>query len=73
MTNHDKEKSLFLEAEIMKAILAKTTTDIMKSKILSPSLSQLVFDVYITPSQFAEIIEKYDQKEFEITVSEDMV
>ena len=52
----------------MKAILSKSTTDIMKSKILSPSLSQLVFDVYISPKEFAEIIEKYDQKEFEFDI-----
>ena len=54
----------------MKAILSKSTTDIMKSKILSPVLSQLVFDVYIGPKEFAEIVEKYDQKEFDITISE---
>ena len=49
----------------MKAILSRTTTDIIKSKILSPRLSQLVFDVYITPKEFAEIIEKFDEEEFE--------
>lgn len=52
----------------MKAILSKTTTDMMKSKILSPVLSQLVFDVYISPSEFARIIENYDEKEFELTI-----
>ena len=57
----------------MKAILSKSTTDIMKSKILSPQLSQLVIDVYISPSEFAEIVEKYDQKEFDITISETTV
>ena len=57
----------------MKAILSKSTTDIMKSKILSPRLSQLVFDVYITPREFAEIIEKYDQKEFEIEIKENVI
>lgn len=54
----------------MKAILSKSTTDIIKSKILSPQLSQLVFDVYISPTEFAEIVEKYDQKEFEIEIKE---
>lgn len=57
----------------MKAILSKSTTDIIKSKILSPQLSQLVIDVYISPSEFAEIVEKYDQKEFDITISETTV
>lgn len=54
----------------MKAVLSKSTTDIMKSKILSPNLSQLVFDVYISPREFAEIVEKYDQKEFNIEINE---
>lgn len=50
----------------MKAILSKTSTDIMKSKIRSPQLFELVLEVYGTPSEFAEIVEKYDGKEFEI-------
>lgn len=48
--------------------MSKTTTDITKSKILSPHISQLVFDVYITPTEFAKIIETYDEKEFEINI-----
>ena len=52
----------------MKAILSRTTTDQIKSKIKSPHLSELVFEVYITPSEFAKIIEKYDEKEFEIEI-----
>ena len=52
----------------MKAILSKTTTDQLKSKILSPQLSQLVFDVYITPSEFAHLIEQYNETEFEIII-----
>ena len=43
----------------------------MKSKILSPNLSQLVFDVYITPREFAEMVEKYDGKEMEVSINED--
>ncbi len=54
----------------MKAILSQTTTDQIKSKILSPLVSQLVFDVYITPSEFARIVEKYDQKEFELEIGD---
>ena len=52
----------------MKAILSKTTTDLMKSKIKSPMLSELVFEVYITPTEFAKIIEEYDEKEFNLTI-----
>lgn len=52
----------------MKAILAKTTTDIIKSKIRSPQLFELVLEVYGTPQQFADIITKYDNKEMEIEI-----
>ena len=54
----------------MKAILSKTTADLVKSKIKSPRLSELVLEVYITPSEFAKIIEKYDNKVFDITITE---
>ena len=54
----------------MKAILSKTTADLVKSKIKSPRLSELVLEVYITPSEFAKIIEKYDNKVFEITITD---
>lgn len=50
----------------MKAILSKTTTDMVKSKIKSPRLAELVLEVYISPTEFAKIIEKYDDKVFEI-------
>ena len=55
----------------MKAILARTTTDKIKSKILSPHVSELVIEVYITPSEFAKLIEQYDEKEFVITIGEE--
>ena len=54
----------------MKAVLSQTTNDQIKSKIKSPALFELVLDVYGTPTQFAEIVEKYDQKEFEIEIKE---
>ena len=54
----------------MKAVLSKTTTDQIKSRIKSPALFELVLEVYGTPTQFAEIIEKFDQKEFEIEIKE---
>ncbi len=52
----------------MKAILSLTTKDELKSKVLSPHLSQLVFDVYITPTEFAKIVEENDGCAFEIRI-----
>ena len=52
----------------MKAILSKTTSDLIKSKIKSPRLSELVFEVYISPSEFGRIIEEYDDKVFELEI-----
>ena len=49
-----------------KAILAQTTTDKIRSKILSPMSSELVLEVYMTPEQFAKIVTNYSQKEFGI-------
>lgn len=50
----------------MRAILSKTTTDQIKSKQLSPELCQLVLDVYITPQEYASIIQNFYDKEFVI-------
>lgn len=55
----------------MKAILSITTKDEIKSRVLSPHLSMLVFDVYITPSEFAKIVEEYDSKEFDLLLTND--
>ncbi len=52
----------------MKAILSSTATGDIKSKILNNQLAVISFDCYITPSEFAEIIEKYEGKEFEIEI-----
>jgi hypothetical protein len=52
----------------MKAILSKTTSDMHKSKLMSPFLVQLVLDVYMTPQEYAELITKYDSKDFEIEI-----
>ena len=54
----------------MKCVLSKSTTDQIRSKIKSPQLSELVFECYITPKEFAQIIEKYDGKEFEVDIKE---
>lgn len=52
----------------MKAILSKTTTDMHKSKLMSPQLVQLVLDVYMTPQEFAELITRFDNNEMEIEI-----
>jgi len=52
-----------------KAILSRSTTDQIKSKILSPELSQLVFDVYITPTEFSKLIELNYEREFTLSIS----
>ena len=52
----------------MRAVFSKTSMDQIKSRIKYPVLFELVLEVYGTPTQFAEIIEKYDQKEFEIEI-----
>lgn len=54
----------------MRAVLARTTTDKIKSRILSPRLAELVFEAYIEPKEFAEIIQKYDEDEFELTITQ---
>lgn len=52
----------------MRAILSKTTSDMHKSKLMSPQLVQLVLDVYMTPQEYAELITKYDNVDFEVTI-----
>jgi len=50
------------------AVLSKTTTDMMKSKMLSPQVIMLVMDAYLTPDQWAEFITKFYDKEIEVEV-----
>lgn len=46
-----------------KAILTRTTTDRMKSKICSGELVELVLDCYMKPDEFARLIqEKYEDE-----------
>lgn len=52
------------------AILAKTTTDQIKSKIMSPEYVQLVVDVYMTPEQYAKFVTKYFEESFAIILPE---
>ena len=53
----------------MKAILARTTTDQIKSKIKSPELVELVLEVYMTPEEFAKLITKYYELEFNVEIT----
>ena len=55
----------------MRAILAKGSLDQHKSKLLSKYSFQLVMDIYGTPQDFADIISRYDEKEFKITIGKE--
>lgn len=55
----------------VRAILSKTTTDQIKSRLKSPQLAELVFEVYITPEQFSQLVSKYYDKEFELEIKDD--
>lgn len=52
------------------AVLSKTSTDSMKSKQLSNMLVQIVLDAYLTPSEWAEFIEKFYDVGFEVEVKQ---
>jgi len=54
-----------------RAILSRTTTDQVKSKVLSPELCQLVLDCYMTPQEFAQLLERYFEKEFVVEVKDE--
>jgi hypothetical protein len=51
-----------------KAVLSRTTTDMIKSKVRSECLSELTFDCYIDPVEFGRIIKDYGDKEIQITI-----
>ena len=55
----------------IKAILSKTTTDKIKSRILSDELAELVFECYIKPEDFAKLIKDYFDREFWIEIKDD--
>lgn len=52
------------------AVLSKTTTDQVKSKIMSPEYVQLVLDVYMTPQAYADFMSRYFEDSFEIILPE---
>ena len=51
-----------------RAVLARTTTDQIKSKVLSPDLTQIVLDCYMTPQEYAELLSQCFEKEFVVEV-----
>ena len=55
----------------MRALLAKTATGTLRSKIIDPkyNTAELVFEVNITPTEFAKIVEKYDEEEFTLEIT----
>lgn len=55
---------------VFKAVLSRSTTDKIKSKLSSTEMAELVFDVYTTPKEFAALIEDWFDREFIIEVKE---
>lgn len=53
------------------AVLARTTTDMFKSRLKSENLVELTLDVYMTPSQYARIVETYGENEVTFTIGEE--
>lgn len=53
----------------LRAILARTTADKIKSKILSPDICEVVLEVYMTPDQFSQLVTKYFESEFEVEIN----
>lgn len=48
------------------AVLSRTMSDVVKSKQMSPQLVQLVLDVYMTPDEWAMIMNKFWGKKFKL-------
>lgn len=55
----------------MKALLSKSATGNLRSKILDPkyNTAEIVLEVNLTPSEFANLVTKYDEKEFEVNIT----
>jgi hypothetical protein len=51
-----------------KAVLARTTTDRMKSKLLSKQLVELVLDCYMHPDEFARLVKEKFEKEMIVEI-----
>ncbi len=52
------------------AILTKSTTDQIKSKIMNTEYCQIVLDVYIKPEDYARFITRFFNDAFEIDLPE---
>ncbi len=52
------------------SILAKTTTDKIKSRVLSPDVCELVLEVYMPAEEFGKFIKKNFDKEFYIEIKD---
>ncbi len=65
--NKGLNRSSFLTTPLLfKAILARSSADMIKSKILSPNVFEIVIDCYGTPDQFANILNMYFEDEFQV-------
>jgi len=53
-----------------KAILSKTTTDKIKSRLHSPILAEVTFDIYLNNTmEYSQLIEDYFDEEFTIEIT----
>ena len=52
----------------IRCVLSQTASGDVKSKVVNQSMSTLTLDCYLTPSDFALILEKYMDKEFDIEI-----
>lgn len=54
----------------MKAILSKSVTGKIRSKILDPkyNTAELILEVNLSPIEFAALITQYDEQEIELTI-----
>ncbi len=57
----------------MKCILAKSSTGNLRSKILDPKYNtvEIVLEVQLTPVEFANLVSKYDEREFNVEILQD--
>jgi hypothetical protein len=54
----------------MKAILSKSATGNLRSKILDPkyNTAELILEVQLSPKDFAELVSNFDEREFDIII-----
>lgn len=49
-----------------RATLSRSTTDMVKSKCISLEYAQITLDVYMTPEEFAALMRKFYESEFQV-------